>query len=155
MKLDAPARILLVEDGVDDAVMVREALLETGLAHELQVACDGEEGLELLRRTSATPGVPRYDIVLLDLNLPRKDGRQVLAEIKNTSHLRPIPVLILTTSTAPTDIASVYSSHANAYLRKPVGFAALVEALEATLRFWFGPVILPTREPELAHATKP
>jgi two-component system, chemotaxis family, response regulator Rcp1 len=133
-------RILLVEDSHDDAVLIREAFREANEAHELRVASDGEEALTLLRGEEPLP-----DLVLLDLNLPKLDGHGLLAHLKADPRLRRIPVVVLTSSIGHADIVAAYDAHANAYLRKPVGFAELAELAETVDAFWFGAAVRPPR----------
>ena len=112
--------ILLVEDNQADALLIQEALRQVSVHDAVERVPDGERALERLR------GGPRPGLVLLDLNLPRKDGRAVLAELKADPELRTIPVIVLTTSAAPADIAFAYENHANSYVRKPLGLDALI-----------------------------
>lgn len=139
--------ILLVEDNPSDVYLTREALKEGGIGSRLHVAEDGVEAMAFLRRDGLHGEAPRPDLVLLDLNLPRMDGRRVLRQMKEDEALRRIPVIILTTSTAAADVADCYDMHANCYIAKPVGyddFEAVVRAIE---RFWFEIVMLPPPEP--------
>src|SRR4051794_28935454 len=115
-----PIEVLLVEDDEGDVVMTREALDEGKVLNRLHVASDGVEALEYLRREGPHAEAPRPDLILLDLNLPRRDGRQVLAEVKADDDLRRIPIVVLTTSEAEEDILRSYDLHANAYVTKPV-----------------------------------
>lgn len=131
--------ILLVEDSVPDAMLIREALLQAGVDGELEVLTDGEQAMERLARG------PAPDLVLLDLNLPRKDGREVLAEMKCDEDLREIPVIVLTTSSAPQDVRFAYRHCANSYIRKPLGLDRLVETARAIRDFWLGTATLPGR----------
>ena len=131
--------ILLVEDSEADAILVQEALGQVSDAHSVEIVTDGERALARLRSTTAT----RPDLVLLDLNLPRKDGRAVLAEIKSDEALKTIPVIVLTTSSAPADIDFAYTHCANSYVRKPLGLDALVEAAAAIRDFWMRTATLP------------
>lgn len=130
-------RILLVEDNPGDVRLVRESLRESSLPHHLTVAMDGVEALEHLRE-----GV-RPDVILLDLNLPRKDGREVLAEIKADPVLRSIPVVVLSSSDAQDDVAAAYGLHANCYVTKPVDLDHFLEVVESIQRFWVGVAKLP------------
>jgi CheY-like chemotaxis protein len=123
--------ILLVEDNQADALLIQEALRQVSVHGEIERVPDGERALERLRGSGPRPG-----LVLLDLNLPRMDGRTVLAELKKDPKLRTIPVIVLTTSSAPADIAFAYENHANSYVRKPLGLDALVEAAQAIRDFW-------------------
>lgn len=135
--------ILLVEDSPGDVRLTREALSEAKVSNSLHVVKDGVEAMQFLRREGRFSAAPRPDLVLLDLNLPRMDGRKVLAEIKGDINLRTIPVIVLTTSDAEGDILKSYNSHANCYLVKPVDvdrFFAQVRSLEG---FWLAVVKLP------------
>jgi CheY-like chemotaxis protein len=131
-------RLLLVEDSTADAILIREALRRVDVEHDIEIATDGVEALARLRS-----GGPRPDLVLLDLNLPRMDGRAVLAEIKSDEDLRTIPVIVLTTSGAPSDVAFAYAHHANSFVRKPLGLDRLVEAAQAIRDFWLRTATLP------------
>lgn len=138
-----PIQILLVEDNPGDVRLTREALKESKMHNTLHVASDGVEALRFLRGEGEYKGSPRPDIILLDLNLPRKDGREVLAEIKADESLRRIPVVILTTSDDEHDILRSYDLHANCYITKPLDlrqFATIVKTIE---NFWFQIVKLP------------
>ena len=129
--------VLLVEDNEPDVRLAREALREAKVHTNLHVAPDGVEALAFLRREGRHGDAPRPDLVLLDLNLPKKDGRQVLTEIKEDPDLRRIPVVILTTSEAEQDIARTYDLHANAYVSKPVDFNAFTKVVRSIEDFWF------------------
>ena len=133
--------ILLVEDSEADAILVREALDQVSSEHSVETVRDGERALTRLRNATAT----RPDLVLLDLNLPRKDGRAVLAEIKGDDALKAIPVIILTTSSAPSDVNFAYTHCANSYVRKPLGLDRLVESVAAIRDFWVRTATLPTQ----------
>jgi CheY-like chemotaxis protein len=124
--------ILLVEDSQADAILIQEALRQAGLEQPVETVTDGEQALARLRS-----GLGHPDLVLLDLNLPRKDGRAVLAELKADAELKTIPVIVLTTSGSPADIAYAYRHHANSYVRKPIGLEPLIEAAVAIRDFWF------------------
>jgi two-component system response regulator len=141
-----PIEILLVEDNIGDVRLTQEALKESNLIVSLTVARDGMEAMELLhgqddRMSAATP-----DLILLDLNLPRKDGREVLREIKNDAALRRIPVVVLTTSEAESDILATYGFHANCYITKPVDMDQFIKIVQMLEEFWFTIVKLPPRE---------
>jgi CheY-like chemotaxis protein len=123
--------ILLVEDNHADALLIQEALRQVSVHGDIERVPDGERALERLRGEG-----PRPALVLLDFNLPRMDGRAVLAEVKRDPELRTIPVIVLTTSSAPADIAFAYENHANSYVRKPLGLDALIEAAQAIRDFW-------------------
>ncbi len=138
-----PVEILLVEDNLGDVRLTKETLKESKLLNRMSVVTDGVEALSFLHREGPYAEAPRPDLILLDLNLPKKDGREVLAEIKADEHLRRIPVVVLTTSGAEQDILKAYDLHANCYITKPVNldqFSAVVRAIEA---FWFTIVKLP------------
>lgn len=137
--------ILLVEDNAADLRLAQEVLKETQLVHELLVARDGEEAMQILRRQGNHAQAARPDLVLLDLNLPRKHGREVLAEIKADPSLKCIPVLILSTSKAESDVRACYESHANCFLTKPVSIDEFGRLAGLIRDFWFGVVQLPPR----------
>ncbi len=134
-------RILLVDDNQADVLLMREALRQAEVHHPVDVAGDGEQALALLRDTDS----PQPDLMLLDLNLPRIDGREVLAQVKSDPRLCSLPVIILSTSSAPPDIEYAYAKGANAYVRKPLGMDRLVEAAAAIRDFWLGNATLPTQ----------
>ncbi|MDX2161132.1 MAG: response regulator [bacterium] len=136
--------ILLVEDNPGDVRLTREALKDMKMRNNLFIAQDGVEALAFLRREGHFSDVPRPDIILLDLNLPRKDGRQVLAEIKDDEILRRIPVVILTTSDDERDILASYNLHANCYITKPVDMRQFMEIVKNIENFWFSIVKLPS-----------
>ncbi|WP_185961464.1 response regulator [Telmatospirillum sp. J64-1] len=133
--------ILLVEDNPGDARLAEEALKEGQLATRLHVAQDGVEAMAFLQDSAS----PRPHLILLDLNLPRKDGRQVLAELKEDPHLRRIPVVVLTTSQAEQDILRSYDLHANCFITKPVDLDQFITVIRAIEDFWCKIVILPPR----------
>lgn len=138
-----PVEILLVEDNPGDVRLTVEALHESKVRNHLSVAKDGVEALEYLRRQGTFKNAARPDVILLDLNLPRKDGREVLAEIKADPDLMSIPVVVLTTSRAEEDVLRMYDLHANCYISKPVDldqFLAVVRSIET---FWLEIVTLP------------
>jgi len=138
--------ILLVEDNPADVRLTQEALKEAANATtRLHVAGDGVEALEFLHRQGEFASAPRPDLMLLDLNLPRVDGRQVLAEVKGDPDLRRIPVVILTTSPSEDDILHAYDQHVNSYIRKPVDLDAFLDVLKAIDYYWLGSVVLPPR----------
>jgi CheY-like chemotaxis protein len=143
----APIEVLLVEDDEGDALMTREAFAEHTIGNRLTVVSDGDEALAYLRRQGAYTSAIRPDLILLDLNLPRRPGREVLAEIKADEQLRPIPVVVLTTSSAEEDIMSSYQLHANAYVTKPVDFADFAAVVQRIDEFFIGVVELPPRPP--------
>lgn len=136
--------ILLVEDSPSDAFLTGEALKEIeGIDPRLHVVNDGVEAMAYLRRQGAFAEAPRPDLILLDLNMPRKDGREVLAEVKNDDTLRRIPVIVLTSSSADNDVREAYGLHANCYVAKPTDFARFRDAIKAIETFWFHLATLP------------
>jgi CheY-like chemotaxis protein len=138
--------ILLVEDNPADVRLTQEALKEAANATtRLHVAGDGVEALEFLHRQGEYASAPRPDLMLLDLNLPRVDGRQVLAEVKGDPDLRRIPVVVLTTSPSEDDILHAYDQHVNSYIRKPVDLDRFLDVLKAIDDYWLGSVALPPR----------
>ncbi len=139
----APVEILLVEDNPADVRLTKEALKEGKVYSNLHWAKDGVEALEFLRRQGKHAGAPRPDIVLLDLNLPKKDGREVLQEIKNDENLKRIPVVILTTSKAEEDVLRSYNLHANCYVTKPVDLEKFIVVVKSIDMFWLTVVTLP------------
>jgi CheY-like chemotaxis protein len=138
-----PVEILLVEDDAGDVLMTREALEDSKLLHNLHVIDNGEEAVKFLRQESPYEDAPRPDLVLLDLNLPRLDGREVLSIIKTEPGLRQIPIVVLTTSDAEEDVLRSYDLHANAYVTKPVDFAAFVHVVRQIDDFFLTVVRLP------------
>ncbi len=144
-----PIEILLVEDNPGDARLTQEALREGKIRNNLHHAKDGVEALAFLRREGAYANAPTPDLILLDLNLPRKDGRQVLGEMKVDPRLRLIPVVVLTTSEAEKDIVKSYELHANCYNTKPVDLDKFIEIVRAIENFWLAVVTLPSRNPQL------
>jgi two-component system, chemotaxis family, response regulator Rcp1 len=148
-------QILLVEDNPDDVLLTAEVLRETEIPSDLHLAMDGEEAMDFLHRRDPYADVPVPDLVLLDLNLPKKDGRQVLVELKADPKLRRIPVIVLTTSAAERDVLHAYDTHVNAYVRKPVGYAALLDVVRSIKAFWIGAVLLPPREIVADHDAAP
>lgn len=139
-----PIEILLVEDNPADVRLTIEALREGKVKNQLSVARDGADAMEFLRRQGKYKDAPRPDLVLLDLNLPRKDGRQVLSEIKADDELKRIPVVVLTTSSAEADILKSYSLHANCYITKPVDLTQFVQVVKSIDDFWLTVVRLPS-----------
>ena len=135
--------ILLVEDNPGDVRLTREALKEAKVRNELHVATDGVEALAFLRREGAYKKAVRPNLVLLDLNLPRKNGREVLAEMKEDPELRRIPVVILTTSQAEQDIIKAYDLHVNCYINKPVDLDQFLQVVKSIEDFWLTVVKLP------------
>ncbi|HXJ24003.1 MAG TPA: response regulator [Polyangia bacterium] len=138
-----PIEILLVEDNAADVRLTEEALKEGKVRNNLTVARDGEEALEILRRPGQHGGAARPDLILLDLNLPRKDGREVLATLKADPSLKHIPVVVLTTSSAEVDILNSYQLHANCYITKPVDLEQFVSVVKSIDDFWLTVVKLP------------
>ena len=143
MPFRTPAEILLVEDNPGDVRLLEEALKEAHLVCHLHVARDGEQALQFLDQTGVYGYAPRPDIILLDLNLPRKGGNEVLSAIKQNPALRSIPVLILSTSTREEDIARAYDLHANCYIPKPVDLETLVQIGRQIDAFWMHTAVLP------------
>jgi CheY-like chemotaxis protein len=140
-----PIEILLVEDNPGDARLAVEALKDSKVHNNLYHVRDGVEAMEFLRRQAGYADAPQPDLVLLDLNLPRKDGREVLEEIKEDPKLRFIPVVVLTTSEAERDLVRTYGLHANAYVIKPIDLDQFVKVVQGIKDFWFTIVKLPPR----------
>jgi len=143
-----PVTLLLAEDDPDDCLLARQAMEKSRLVSDLRCVEDGEELLDYLRRRGkfADPKQsPRPVLILLDLNLPRKDGREALREIKNDPKLRAIPIIVLTTSKSEEDVTRAYNLGVNSYITKPVRFSALVEVMQAIGKYWFEIVELPGR----------
>ncbi|MBF4137795.1 MULTISPECIES: response regulator [Streptomyces] len=140
-----PIEVLLVEDDPGDELMTREAFEDNKIRNTLNVVRDGEEALDFLYRRGAYPDAPRPDLILLDLNLPKYDGRQVLAQIKADAELALIPVVVLTTSSAEEDILRSYKLHANAYVTKPVDLDQFIAAVKQIDDFFVTVVRLPGR----------
>ena len=138
-----PINILLVEDNPGDVRLVREGLKESKVSNEMAVATDGEEATLYLKRQGKYAGVPLPDLILLDLNLPKKNGKEVLADIKSDPELRSIPVIVLTSSQAAQDVAQSYDNHVNCYIVKPVGFDEFLKIVNNIRDFWFMIVKLP------------
>lgn len=143
-----PFHILLVEDSPADVLLTKEALSDSKLLVQLHVAENGMQAMEFLRHHGQYSEAPTPDLVLLDLNLPLKDGREVLADVKADPHLRSIPVVVLTTSQAEEDVLRAYGLHANCYITKPVDFESFVNVVRSIQQFWFSIVTLP-KHPEL------
>lgn len=141
-----PIEILLVEDNAPDVRLTKEALKEGKVRNNLAVVSDGVEALDYLYRRGPYADVTRPDIILLDLNLPRKDGREVLAEIKADPSLRRIPIVVLTTSSAEEDVIKTYDLHVNCYITKPVDMEQFVSVVKAIDSFWFEVVRLPASD---------
>ncbi|AMV73598.1 response regulator [Desulfuromonas carbonis] len=138
-----PIKILLVEDNPADIRLTIEALKEGKILNELNLAKDGVEALDYLFRRGAFSAATRPDLILLDLNMPRKDGREVLAEIKEDADLKRIPVVVLTTSKAEEDIVKSYNLHANCYISKPVDLEQFIRVIKTIEDFWLTVVSLP------------
>lgn len=139
----ATIEILLVEDNPADVRLTREAFKEGRIRNRLTVACDGVEALDYLQNRGHFANAPRPDMILLDLNLPKKNGRQVLAEIKRDEHLCAIPVVILSTSQSDEDISSSYDLHANCYISKPVDLDHFISVVHSIEKFWLEVAQLP------------
>jgi chemotaxis family two-component system response regulator Rcp1 len=138
-----PIEILLVEDSPGDADLAREALEGTKVRNTLHVVGDGEEAMDFLRRKGKHANAPRPGLILLDLNLPKKDGRQVLAEIKGDEDLKRIPVVILTISKEEEDVLKSYNLHANCYITKPIDLGQFLKVVKSIEEFWLTIVRLP------------
>jgi chemotaxis family two-component system response regulator Rcp1 len=142
-----PIEILLVEDNPGDVRLAREVLRDARVHNRISTVKDGVEALAFLRHTGTYAGAPRPDLILLDLNLPRKDGREVLADIKADQDLRRIPVIVLTTSQDERDVLGAYESYANCYIVKPVDLEQFIAVVESIEQFWFQIVHLPPKGP--------
>jgi len=138
-----PIEILLVEDSPDDIVLTTEALKDGKVRNRISVVEDGEEAMSFLRREGQYHAAPRPDLILLDLNLPRKSGREVLAEVKQDPKLKRIPVVIMTTSSDEKDILQAYNCHANCYVTKPVDLDQFLGVVKSIEHFWLTVVKLP------------
>ena len=138
-----PIEILLVEDNPDDANLTVDALKAGKLRNRVNVVEDGVEAMSYLRREGKYAAAPRPDIILLDLNLPRKNGREVLAEVKEDPDLKRIPVVIVTTSKSEQDVFEAYNLHANCYITKPADFSEFKQVIRALELFWFQSATLP------------
>lgn len=141
--MNRPIEILLVEDNEGDVILTLEALEEARINNHIHVARDGEEALKFLKKQQPYSHSETPDIILLDINLPRKDGREVLSEIKNDEKLKTIPVVVLTTSDADKDISYAYHHYANCYITKPVDFSRFIEIINSIKSFWISIVQLP------------
>jgi CheY-like chemotaxis protein len=139
-----PAEILLVEDNQNDVLLTRRAFQQGRVLNNLSVTRDGVEAMDFLHRRNQFADAPRPDLILLDLNMPRKDGREVLAEIKSDDDLKHIPVVVLTTSEAEQDVLASYQLHANCYIVKPVDLGQFINALLKLEDFWLNVVKLPS-----------
>ncbi|MDO8873107.1 MAG: response regulator [Methanoregula sp.] len=146
LKGSRPVEILLVDDNPADVTLTQEAFLENKLCNNLNVVNDGVEAMDYLRKRGKYTSVSTPDIILLDLNMPKKDGREVLAEIKADDVLKYIPVVIMTVSKDDKDVLESYRLHANCYVKKPVKFTEFVEVVKAIENFWFSVVTLPSKK---------
>ena len=142
-ELGRPIEILLVEDNPGDVRLTREALTANKIRNTLHVVADGVQALAFLRKQGKHANAPRPNLILLDLNLPKKDGREVLAEVKGDGNLRRIPVVVLTTSGAEEDILKAYDLNANCYVTKPVNFDSFIQVVKSIESFWVTIVELP------------
>lgn len=150
-----PVEILLVEDNEGDARLAREAMLESKMRNTLHHVSDGEEAMAFLRRVGKYANAPRPSLILLDLNLPKKDGREVLAEVKADDELKCIPVVVLTMSSADEDILASYDLHANCYITKPVDLAQFIKVVRSIDDFWLTIVRLPDSVPDRRQSEFP
>jgi two-component system, chemotaxis family, response regulator Rcp1 len=142
---NSKAHVLLIEDNSGDVRLMQEAFRQNKISADLNVAGDGVEALSFLQRQGPYKNAPRPDLILLDLNLPKKDGRELLAEIKKDELLKRIPVVVLTTSRAEQDVMISYNLHANCFITKPTGFQQLVEVVRSIKEFWLYRVKLPPK----------
>jgi chemotaxis family two-component system response regulator Rcp1 len=140
-----PVVVLLAEDNPGDVRLVREVLRDSKIPNEVHTVNDGVETLQFLRREGQFPTAPRAELILLDLNMPRKDGREVLAEAKRDPNLRRIPIVVMTSSPTEEDLVRAYDSHANCYIRKPVDYDQFQTVVQRIENFWFNLVALPPR----------
>jgi len=143
-----PRTILMADDDIEEFLLLREALIEIGHRHDLRLVRDGDELLEYLTgggRYADGAEAPRPDLVLLDLKMPRRDGREVLSQLRDSQHLRRIPVVVLTSSSAADDVAASYELGANSYIRKPATFREVVAMVDMLTRYWFDLAELPAR----------
>lgn len=147
-----PIKILLVEDNLADARLTQESLKDCKVLNELFTVRDGVDAIEFLSRKGKCRSMPQPDLILLDLNLPRKDGREVLAFIKESSELKTIPVVVLTSSRAERDIVQSYALHCNCYISKPLDIDEFGEVVKAIEGFWFSIVKLPRPGAELNNS---
>jgi two-component system, chemotaxis family, response regulator Rcp1 len=138
-----PIEVLLVEDSPGDVRLTKEAIKDAKVHVKLHVVADGAQAMAFLARDGEYAGVPRPDLILLDLNLPKKDGREVLEEIKKSPTLKSIPVVVLTTSSSEVDVMQSYMLHANCYITKPVGLEGFLKVVQSIDNFWLSVVKLP------------
>lgn len=143
IQLGRPVELLLVEDSPSDAGLTQAALKNAASRINVHLVQDGEEAMQFLRRGEGYANAPRPDLVLLDLNMPRKDGREVLADLRGDEDLENIPVVVLTTSDAPEDVAQSYQLQANCYVQKPVDLTEFMDAVKSLYNFWFTHATLP------------
>lgn len=141
-----PITILMAEDDVGDQVLVKRAFQKARVINRLLIVNDGEELMQYIRREGRFTDARRPDLILLDLNMPKKDGREAMKEIKDDSDLRTIPVIVLTSSAADEDIVRSYNLGANSYIQKPVTFEKMVEVIETLGKYWMGIVKLPAND---------
>lgn len=144
-EMGRPIEILLVEDSPSDADLTKEALREGRVINNLRVVSDGEQALAYLRRQPPFSTAPRPDLILLDLNLPKRDGREVLEGIKSDNELKCIPVVVLTTSREESDVMAAYGRNANCYVTKPVDLDQFIDAIRSIDHFWLNIVTLPSK----------
>lgn len=145
-----PVEILLVEDNIGDVELTQEAFIKAKIANNLRVVGNGDEALEFLYQRGKYEGSVRPDLILLDINMPGKNGKEVLAVIKDEDVLKEIPVIVLTSSEAEMDVAKSYELHANAYIVKPMNLAQFLHIVEAVDTFWLSVVRLPPRQKKKA-----
>ncbi len=138
--------ILIIEDNPADARIAKEAFKESNIKYNINVVSDGIQAIDYLRKTEEFYNAVTPDLILLDLNLPKKDGREVLAEVKSDVNLKTIPIIVLTTSQSEQDITNSYSLHANSYISKPVDLESFLVIIKAIEEYWFKLAKLPTRE---------
>jgi len=141
--IQMPVDILLVEDNPGDVLLTQEAFREGDYSPRLSIAEDGEEALQFLKKQGCFRDAPRPDLILLDLNLPKKDGRELLADVKQDPELHQIPIIVLTTSSAEQDVRRAYNLHANCYLTKPLDMESFLRKVHAVEEFWLNVVRLP------------
>jgi CheY-like chemotaxis protein len=152
-KIETPLQVLLVDDNPGDIRLTREAFLDSTISFRLHVAVDGLDTMAFLRREGMHVLAPRPDMILLDLNLPKMDGREVLLRIKTDDDLKSIPTIVLTSSTAELDIVTSYQLQANCYLAKPIQLEAFHQVMKGITDFWLTKVLLPRHDP-IHHATR-
>lgn len=143
--LENPIEILLVEDNLGDIRLIEEVFIDANIENKMQVAQDGEKAMKILRREGKHANTNRPDLILLDLNLPKMNGKEVLREIKEDENLKCIPVIILTTSTSKEDLLETYNHNANCYINKPFDFDHLLKVINNIKDFWLNTVKLPPK----------